>query len=102
MAAIDIRKALLKGISYEELAKLTGEPERDVNFELDAETAAILRQCEGFENFDPRTEVLACTRPGQGSKDAPRCWSMRLQQVNHEIWEAKPLTHDENCIVRQR
>ena len=34
LAAIDIRKAFLKGISYDELARLTGEPRREVNFEL--------------------------------------------------------------------
>ena len=34
MAAIDIRKAFLKGVSYDELSQETGETRREVNFEL--------------------------------------------------------------------
>lgn len=81
MITIDVRKAFLKGITYEELAQQTGEPKRDVNFEVTADVAAVLRTIPGYENFDHRSEVLACTRPGTGSKDAPRCWSMRLSRT---------------------
>ena len=58
MAAIDVRKAFLKGITYADLAKTTSEPARDVNFELSADVVAILRQCPGYETFNPQTEVL--------------------------------------------
>ena len=61
MAAIDIRKAFLKGVSYDELARETGEPRRGVNFELTEEAAAVLRAWSA-----PRREralsQLSCTR----------------------------------------
>ena len=34
IVALDVSKAFLKGVSYQELAKATGEPQREVNFEL--------------------------------------------------------------------
>ena len=102
MAAIDIRKAFLKGVSYDELAKETGEPRRDVNFELTEEAAAVLRTIPGYENFDHRYEVLSCVRPGTGCKDAPRCWSIQLAKVTKGIWGAKPTTHDDHLLVRHK
>ncbi|CAK9067108.1 Retrovirus-related Pol polyprotein from transposon RE1 (Retro element 1) (AtRE1) [Includes: Protease RE1 [Durusdinium trenchii] len=36
---------------------------------------------EGFENFNPATEVLRCTKPGTGCRDAPRAWSMKLRKA---------------------
>ena len=72
MAAIDIRKAFLKGISYDKLAEMTGEPRREVNFELDEAAVGVLKTIKGFEDFDWRYEVLPCIRPGTGCKDAPR------------------------------
>ena len=34
LTTIDVKKAFLKGVTYEELAKQTGEPLREVNFDL--------------------------------------------------------------------
>ena len=100
MAAIDVRKAFLKGISYDDLAKETGEPRRDVSFELSEEACAVLCTLEGYEDFDWRTEVLHCVRPGTGCKDAPRCWSINLTKVTQVAWGAKPTTHDDHLLVR--
>ena len=44
----DIPKAFLQGVTYEELAKLTGEPLRDVNFYLPPSSVAILEQIDGY------------------------------------------------------
>ena len=76
IVTLDVRKAFLKGVSYKQLAEATGEPERDVNFELDAQGLAALRQCKGFEDFDPQFEILHCDKPGTGCKDAPRAFSI--------------------------
>ena len=65
MVALDVRKAFLKGVTYDELAKTTGEPRRDVNFELTADAAEILRQIPGYEGFDENVEVLHCDKPVQ-------------------------------------
>ena len=102
MAAIDVRKAFLKGITYKELAAMTGEPERDVNFELDAKSARVLRQFKGFEDFDPTTEVLHNLKAGTGCVDAPRLWDMKLSQCTNAKIGAKPTTFDKQLIVRHQ
>ena len=42
----DISKAFLQGVTYEELARITGEPLRDVNFYLPNDTIAVLKQLD--------------------------------------------------------
>ena len=100
IVALDVSKAFLKGISYEELASKTGEPERDVNFELDSDAVAILRTLPGYEDFDPRVEVLHCDKPGTGCKDAPRAWSIQLTKATNEDFGLKSTTYDEQLVVR--
>ena len=82
MVSIDIDKAFLQGMSYEEIHQETGEPRREVFFVLPPGGAAILRRVRGFEHFDEcqlptdggivehvaREEMLAaetCTRMSQ-------------------------------------
>ena len=72
MTAIDVKKAFLKGLKYDEMAKETGGQRREANFELDAESVTVLRTIPGFDTFDPVTEVLHNDKPGTGFKDAPR------------------------------
>ena len=48
LTAIDVEKASLKGITYKQLAELSGDPVREVNFEVTAEVAAILRTIKGL------------------------------------------------------
>ena len=79
--SIDINKAFLKGLTYEELAQLTGEPKRNVAFVLPKGAVKQLRKLEGFADFNEDLEVLACTKPGTGCKDAPRAFSLKLALV---------------------
>jgi len=72
-------------VTYEELARLTGEPLREVNFTLPPNNVPMLRQVPGFESFDPAKEVLHCDKPGTGSVDAPRAFSLKLQGVLERI-----------------
>ena len=102
MAAIDVRKTLLKGITYKELAAMTGEPERNVNFELDAKSARVIRQFKGFEDFDPTTEVLHNLKTGTGCVDAPRLWDMKLTLCTNGKFGARPTTFDKQLIVRHQ
>ena len=88
MTAIDIRKAFLKGISYDELAKETGEPRREVNFELPEDAFAVLRTLKGYEDFDPATEVLHMLKPGTGCRDAPRCFALKLDKATNAAFSA--------------
>jgi len=84
IATTDISKAFLQGVTYEELAKLTGEKAREVNFYLPAPCIPLLRKIEGFEDFDPVNEVLHCDKPGTGLVDAPRAFSLKLGMVTKE------------------
>ena len=53
LSTVDVKKAFLKGIIYEELARISGEPLIIVNFELDPRGVAVVRKFKGFEDFDP-------------------------------------------------
>ena len=59
----DISKAFLQGVTYKELAELTGEAPREINFYLPAADIPLLRSLPGYEDFDPAREVLHCDRP---------------------------------------
>ncbi len=74
IANTDISNAFLQGITYKELAEMTGEPLREVNFFLLAYCIPFLRKIPGYENFNPATEVLHCDKPGTVCNDAPRCF----------------------------
>ena len=77
----DISKAFLQGMTYKEMAELTGEPLRKVIFYLPANNIALLRKVPGFENFDPQNELLHCDRAATGTIDAPRAFSLKLGQI---------------------
>jgi len=81
LVTIDIEKAFLQGMTYKEMHELTGEPERIVNFTLPKGAAEMLRMLPGFEHFDESIHVCGCTKPGTGTKDAPRAFSMKLASV---------------------
>jgi hypothetical protein len=102
LTAIDVKKAFLKGITYAELAATTKEPAREVNFELTHEVVAVLRTIPGFENFSANDEVLHCTKPGTGCKDAPRCFSIKLSQATNDVFGARSSTTDDQLILRHR
>ena len=78
---------------------MTGEPIREVNFASPPGSIPILRQVEGFEDFDPIREVLHCDKPGTGLVDAPRCFSMQLSGVTNDRCNLIPSSVDpELCI----
>ena len=99
MCTADISKAFLQGVTYEELAKITGEPVREVNFYLPASNIPLLKQLPGFEDFDPQTEVLHCDKPGTGLVDAPRAFSIKLKGCTVEKCKMKnSLIDQELCM----
>lgn len=51
--SLDVSKAFAKGLSFEELARLTGEPLRRVEFEVSKEDAILLKQ-----SVDLKTSIL--------------------------------------------
>ena len=100
LTAIDVKMAFLKGITYKQLAELTGDPVREVNFQVTAEVAAILRTIKGFDQFDHRTQVLSNLKPGTGTNDAPRCFAIKLTWATNDRFGAKATSHDPQLIVR--
>ena len=96
----DISKAFLQGVTYEELAEATGEPLREVNFYLPSYCYEFLRKLPGWEDFDPKTEVIHCVKPGTGCNDAPRCFSLKLSKVTRDLCKMQPCTTDgEICLL---
>ena len=71
-ASVDVDKAFLQGMTYEEISRLIGEPVRDVSFTLPASSVAALKRPPGLGNFNPILEVLHCDKRGTGLKDAPQ------------------------------
>ena len=62
----DISKAFLQGVTYKELAELTGERPREINFYLPAADIPLLGTLPGFEGFDPRKKSYIVTNLAQG------------------------------------
>ena len=60
----------------------------------------VLKTFPGYENFNPRTEVLHMLRPGTGCVDAPRCWALKLTKATNDLFGAKPTKFDDQLIVR--
>ena len=79
--SLDVGKAFAKGMTFAELAALTGLPLRAVEFQLSGEDLGILKTIPGFEDYDPTREVLEMTKPIYGLKDAPRAWRIKLDRV---------------------
>jgi len=99
LCSADISKAFLQGVTYEELHKLTGEPLREVNFSLPPASVGLLQRVPGFEGFNPNTEVLHCDKPGTGSVDAPRCFSMKLSICTSQQCGMKPSSVDQELCM---
>ena len=80
-----VTQAFLKGLTFEEVSKMTGQPLRSVQLTLPKGAAALLQRIPGYESFDPVLHVLDMLRPGFGLKDAPRLWHLRCDAVKREL-----------------
>ena len=83
--SVDVSQAFLRGMPYDEIAKLDGEIEREVSFTVPPGSIPILQKLPGFSDFDGKYEVLKMLRPGVGLKDSPRAWNMVLVRTLAEI-----------------
>ena len=102
IATTDVSKAFLQGVTYQELAEMTGEPLREVNFMLPSGSVPVLQRLEGFESFDPISEVLHCDKPGTGLVDAPRAFSLKLGLVTKGACKLLPSSVDaELCLKHE-
>ena len=100
---VDVNKAFLQGATYKELEMLTGEAPREVCFTLPRGMAQMLKLIPGFETFDERIHCLECDKPGTGSKDAPRAFSIKLSAVTRSAkLGLKPTTFDPELEVKHK
>ena len=97
--SIDVAQAFAKGLTFEQMARLTGTQLRAVEFELPPSDVALLRKIEGFQTFDALTEVLRMLKPIYGLKDAPRAWRKCLHLALEEFF-CRQLVAEPEVYVR--
>ncbi|MCP3885256.1 MAG: hypothetical protein GY700_07245, partial [Propionibacteriaceae bacterium] len=83
------------------MAKITGEPEREVYFYLPTNNIPLLRKIPGFEDFNAQLEVLHCESAATGTVDAPRAFSLKLGQITSEQCNMKPSHIDRELCIRR-
>lgn len=79
--AIDISAAFLRGMTFKELAELTGTPIRRVCFDVPMKFIEAFRKLPGMQHYDPKIHTLLMIRPIYGLKDAPRAWRTKLHRT---------------------
>ena len=77
IAPVRIDEVSLQGLTYKELADATGEKGRTACFALPPGSASVLRALPDFENCDEIRRFPQRLRPGAGTADAPRAFSLR-------------------------
>ncbi len=60
------------GLTFEDIAKETGDPLRQVQFDFPQTDAWLLRKLPGMEDYDNTVEILDLVKAMWGLKDAPR------------------------------
>jgi len=98
--SMDISAAFLKGLTFQEIADLTGKPFRSVQFHVPKDSVHILRQLPGLHDFDPHTEILEFLKSIWGLKDAPRAFGMRRDQTLRSFG-AQPTNRDPHLWVKR-
>ena len=99
IVSADVAKAFLQGVTYAELSRITGKPLREVCFDLPSNCVHLLRTLPGYADYDPTQEVLACTKPGTGLRDAPKAFALKLGQVTRDGCGLKSVSTDSELEV---
>ena len=97
--SMDISAAFLKGLTYEEISKMTGDPLRQVQFIMPTNTLHILRRLPGLEDFDQSVELLDFIKSMWGLKDAPRAFGMR-RDISLREFGSRPTTKDPQLWIK--
>jgi len=77
----DVSNAFLRGMSFEELAQLTGETLREVQFEVPEAYRHFFEALPVCKGINWSTHALRCLKAIYGLKDAPRAWRLKLHAV---------------------
>eukprot|EP00975_Prorocentrum_lima_P062469 12885824-Prorocentrum_lima.AAC.1 len=78
---MDISAALLKGMTFKEIAREAGDTLRSVQFDFPPVDVWMLRKLPGMEDYDSSLEILDLVKAMWGLKDAPRAFGMRLSLI---------------------
>eukprot|EP00959_Pyramimonas_sp_CCMP1952_P285728 5974307-Pyramimonas_sp.AAC.1 len=68
--------------------------DRVVCFTLPPGSATALRTPPGLERYDESKHCLQCLKPGAGTQDAPRAFSVKLSR-NTRDFGLRPASYDE-------
>ena len=98
----DINKAFCRGITYDELAKRTGEPRVTMQMDVPRNTTHILRRVPGFEQYDPVLHTLEMLKPGIGSVYAPRAWNIGLGDTLKEAGMSATVAEPQFYVRHQK
>ena len=77
----DVSTAFLRGLTFDELSRLTGEKVRRAGFHPPRGYESFVKELPGMEAYDRNVHELLMTKPVYGMKDAPRAWRIRLHQA---------------------
>ena len=97
--SMDISAAFLKGLTFKEIAELTGKPLRRVQFQMPADCIHLLRRLPGLADFNPLVEILEFLKAIWGLKDAPRAFGMRRDQTLR-LFGARPTCRDPHLWIK--
>ena len=81
LISADVGTAFLQGLTFQQLAELTGEPLREVGFIPPRGYEHFFQALPGLENFSVALWDLHMIKPIYGLCDAPRAWRKRLDQI---------------------
>jgi len=98
--SMDISAAFLKGLTFTEIAQLTGQPKRSVQFIPPKNCIHLLRRLPGMADYNPTTEVLDFLKAMWGLKDAPRLFGLR-RDMSFRTFGATPTHRDPNFWVKR-
>ena len=98
LISADVGTAFLQGLSFAQLAELTGEPLREVGFVPPRGYEHYFQALPGMSGFSVALQDLWMTKPIYGLCDAPRAWRKRLDQILVSLG-ARPLRSDSAIYV---
>ena len=77
----DVNAAFLKGMSFEEMAKILGETNRVEHLNPPKGSLTFLSTYPIMKGCGEATHVLGLCKGVYGLKDAPRAWRIKLDQI---------------------
>ena len=101
ICSADVSSAFIRGLTFEQMSKLTGHEVRTAAFSVPKNTIDIVRRLEGFSHYDPDVHEIVMCKPIYGLKDAPRAWRQRLHLALYEL-QGRSLATDNSLYVWHR